>query len=331
MLNKLIIFAIFFCTNLIFSQTPGDDLNKILNDLTFYSGKYVAPATEAIVYQASSAWIFSPKLKKEWSYTLGINTNIFLVPKSNRNFNIKNSDFEIFKIVGINDDRNVTVPTTLGDKTNVYIEADFFGSPIKTRFDGINQEQIIYPYLQGSLVLPKGFELMAKYSLKNNLKNGAYQVYGAALQYNISQHFAKLKEKNINIASLIAFNKEDLEVDVILASGSSNQLGLKKLVSNIVSYQWQVNASKTFNKFEIITGFVLNSSNIKYNFEFEQNPAINASELLNTKVKELDKNQTIILGELSGRYNFYKNFYFQSTISIGNQFNSNIGIQHEFN
>jgi hypothetical protein len=226
MLNKLKILILFtFAFN--YGQTAEEEINKILNDLTFYSGKYVAPATEAVVYQASSAWMFSPKLKKDWTFTLGINTNVFIVPNSNRNFEIKNSDFQIFKIVGVNDDRFVSVPSTLGDKTDVYIQANFLGSPIKTRFDGINQKQVIYPYFQGSIALPKGFELMVKYSLKNNLKNGSYQVYGAALQYNISQHFKILKEKNINIATLFAYNKEDLEVNVILASGNSNQLGLK--------------------------------------------------------------------------------------------------------
>jgi hypothetical protein len=50
-----------------FSQ---NDVDKILNDLTFYTGKYVAPVSEAIVYQAASAWMFSPKLKKNWTFSL---------------------------------------------------------------------------------------------------------------------------------------------------------------------------------------------------------------------------------------------------------------------
>ncbi|MFY7811415.1 MAG: DUF6588 family protein [Flavobacterium sp.] len=308
-----------------------NDINQVLNDLVFYSGKYVSPATEAVVYQASSGWMFSPKLKKEWSFTLGINTNVFIVPNSNRNFEIKNSDFQTFKIVGVNDDRVVNVPTTLGDKSDFYIQTNFLGNPIKTRFDGINQEQVIYPYLQGSIALPKGFELMAKYSLKNNLKNGSYQIYGAALQYNISQHFSKLKEKNISIATLFAYNKEDLEANVILASGSNNLLGLKRLVSDVSSFQWQINASKTFKKIEVMAGFVINSSNIKYNFEFEEVQQLNANDLLNSKIKDLDKTQYIYFGELSGRYNFYKNFYFQSTFSFGSEFNSNFGVQYEFN
>jgi hypothetical protein len=331
------IFKILLILNasLTFGQTPAEDINKILNDLAFYSGKYVAPATEAVVYQASSAWMFSPKLKKDWTFTLGVNTNVFIVPNSNRNFDIKNSDFQKFKIVGVNDDRLVSVPTTLGDKSTVYIEANldlgFGNQTLKTRFDGINQDQVIYPYLQGAIALPKGFELMAKYSLENNLKNGAYQVYGAALQYNISQHFSILKEYDIEIATLIAYNKEDLEVNVILASGSSNQLGLKRLVSDISSYQCQINASKTIKKLEVMAGFVLNRSQIKYNFEFEEKPEIDAKDLLNTKIRELNKIQNIFFGELSIRYNIYKKIYLQSTSSYGREVNTNFGLQYEFN
>jgi hypothetical protein len=80
-----------------------------------------------------------------------------------------------------------------------------------------------------------------------------------------------------------------------------------------------------------MAGFVMNRSKIKYNFEFEENPEINAKNLLNSKIKDLDKNQNIFFGELSGRYNFYKNFYFQTTFSIGSEINSNYGVQYEFN
>lgn len=334
MLKKIrIIFFLF--TSLTFGQNLEQDVNKILNDLVLYCGKYTNPVTETVIYQSSTAWMFSPKLKKDWSYTLGVNTNYLFVTKSDQRFNIKNSDFEIFKIVGVDDNSLVSVPTALGGTSATYIQANInlFGSPVNlsTRFDGYEENYIAYPYLQGSIALPKGFELMAKYSFRVKYEKREHLIYGLALQYNLNRLFPKLIEKNINIATLIAYNNQKIAGDLKFASSTTLDLGLDRLISNIESYQLQFNASKTFKKFEVIAGLILNKSVIKYNFEFTENPQYDARDLLNTKVKDLDKTQNIVFGELSGRYNVYSDFYLQSTFSIGNNFNTNFGVQYEFN
>lgn len=318
-----------------FGQTFEQDVNKTLNDLTYYCGKYVNPVTESIIYQSSSAWMLSPKLKKNWTFTLAANSNILFIPKSSQRFDIKNSDFEIFKIVGVNDNSVVSVPTTFGGTSETYIQADinFLGNNLvfKTRFDGFEENYMAYPYLQGAIALPYGFELMAKYSFKIKLERREHLIYGYALQYNLNKLFPKLKEKNINIATLIAYNKENVAGPLRMASSSTLDIGIDRLVSNVESYQWQLNASKTFNKFEVIAGFVVNKSNIKYNFEFKENPQFDVKDKLNTKIKDLDRTQNVFFGEISGRYNIYKDLYLQSTFSIGKNINSNFGLQYEFN
>ncbi len=319
-----------------FGQLNDAEVNSLLNDATFYAGKFVSPATEAVVYQASSAWMFSPKKRKNWDFTFALNNNLFVVPKSNREMKISNANFENFHILGLdpNDNSQVTVPTAFGDKSAIYLvgtlTVDGTAQTFETRVDGINQETIFYPYLQGALALPYGFEIMAKYSFKNKLKKGDYQIYGVAIQYNISQHFKKLTDKNWNIATLIAYNNENFNVDVFQSSSSTFSLGIESMNSKINSFHGQINVSKTFKKLEIMSGLVMNSSSIKYYFDGEPS-IIDFSSLFNEKVKELYKKQTILIGEISGRYNFYDNFQFQTTFSFGSQFNTNFGIQYEFN
>jgi hypothetical protein len=331
----------FFLPSLLFSSvvfSQNVDAINLADDLIKYTGMYIAPATDAVVYQGSSAWMITPKLKEKWKFSLGVNTNLFFIPKSNREFAIRNSDFKIFNIVGVNDNSPVNVPTAYGGASAFEIEANFdlLGPQyFKTSLDGINQEYAVYPYLHGALSLPYGFEIMGRFSLRQTRRSAeqeAYaQVYGAALQYNISQHFPKLAEKNIHIAALFAYNKEILGVDLFSSSVTLNTIGLKGIASDINSFQFQLNASKTFNKFEVMAGLIVNNSAFSYNYLFYDNRNLLIEQLMNTKVTDLNSSQTIFLGELSGRYNFYNNFFLQGTISAGSLINTNLGLQYEFN
>ena len=76
----------------------GIQLGHFLDDAVMYSDKYITPATDAAVYQASSNWITSPKKRKLFDVTLSVHGNLFFVPKSDRSFEIKNSDFSFFSI-----------------------------------------------------------------------------------------------------------------------------------------------------------------------------------------------------------------------------------------
>jgi hypothetical protein len=323
-----IIFVLLSTTS--YSQNQFDN---ILDDLVLYSNKFTDVATEAVVFQASTSWMQSPKLKEKWKFTLAVNTNIFFVPNSNRSFQIKNSDFKEFKIEGVSDNSIVNVPTAFGSVSDVYLVASTPLGEIKSRVDGVNQDQIIYPYLQAGISLPYGFEVMSKYSLKNNLKNGSYQIYGFALQYNLSQHLSKLKDKNIHIATLFSYNNEDLNVDYVPSSGTTFSLGIENLNTKINSYQWQLNASKVFKKFELMAGFVINRSFIKYSFSGDNSGTIQGlDDIFNKKAEEsLNKNQTFVFGEISGRYQFTNNLFLQTTIAVKNEINTNVGIQYEFN
>ena len=79
------------------TATQLEQVGYLLGDALFYSEKYLIPATDAAIYQASSSWMISPKKKKVWTATFGLHGNLFFVPKSDRSFDIKNEDFNFFE------------------------------------------------------------------------------------------------------------------------------------------------------------------------------------------------------------------------------------------
>ena len=87
---------IFGFSNFGFSQTSAqfEQIGYLLEDALLYSKQYLIPATDAAVYQASSAWMNSAKKKENWEINVGIHGNMFFVPNSDRSFTIANSDFQ---------------------------------------------------------------------------------------------------------------------------------------------------------------------------------------------------------------------------------------------
>lgn len=308
----------------------------LLNDLTWYTKQYIEPASESIIYQAASAWMISPKKKEAWKFTLGLQNNFFVVPGKNRNFQVQNNDFEFFSLDGVTGNSSVSVPTVLGPKSSYYLIGDIEinGDPqtISLRMDGVNQEIIYYPYLHGNLTLPLGLELHVKYSFKNRLKRGEYQVYGFGLQYNISQHFAK--ESEFNLAIMAAYNNENINVDFVQSYRTQIDIGLRSFNTIAQGMQLQVAGSKEFGKWELIGAILWNKSYLKHSFNGVaadiQGVPIDLMPVFNSRVEEFKKDQSLWMGEVSTRYAFAKKFHAQTTFSFGRLFNSNLGIQYDF-
>lgn len=336
-MRKLVKIAVFLTVFLCFaneakSQTPQtfEDIGHLLNDAIFFSDQYITPATDAAVYQAASGWMTSPKKRKLWDVTLGLHSNVFFVPKRDRSFEIKNSDFSFFQIEGAN---SATVPTALGNNTQVYLVGDLDGQQIRLKSpEGINQETVFYPYLQGSVGLWYGTELIAKFSPKTKLKRGDYQVYGFGLKHNFSQYFKNLATKKINLAALLAYSKEDISFDFISIPTQYGSLGINRLTGLVDTWQFQMNGSREFRNFELMGGIIVNTSKFKYvvggeKGEIEQ--VIPLQQILNKKLEEIYKTKTNVIGEISGRYQI-KKVYLQSVIGFGKFVNTNFSVQYEF-
>lgn len=312
------------------SSQTFEDIGHLLNDALFFSDQYITPATDAAVYQAASGWMTSPKKSKLWDVTLGLHSNIFFVPKRDRNFEIKNSDFSFFQIEGAT---SATVPTAMGNNAQVYLVGDLDGQEIRLKSpEGINQETIFYPYLQGSVGLWFGTEALVKYSTRTKLKKGDYQVYGFGLKHNLSQYFKKMEARKINLAALAVYSKEDISFDFISIPTQYGSLGINRLNGLVDTWQFQVNGSKEFKNFELMAGIIANTSKFKYVVGGEKGEIENViplQEILNKKLEEIYKTKTNLIGEVSGRYQI-KKVYLQSVIGFGKFVNTNFSVQYEF-
>lgn len=315
------------------AQTSPQDIQQIgylLSDALLYSQQYIVPATDAAVYQASAAWVMSPKKRKKWDVNLGLHTNIFFVPKADRTFQIQNSDFQFFEIEGAT---SATVPTALGNDNQVYLVGELGGEQIRLKTpEGINQETVIYPYLQGGIELPYGFEFIARYSTKTKLKRGDYQVYGFGLKHNFSQYFSKMEDNKIYFSVAAIYSKEDISFDFLDINTAYGNLGINNLNGLVDTFHFQLSASKEFKRFELITNFILNHSAFEYVVSGNKGSieeVFPVQNIINGLLKRVAKDKTNILGEISGRYQISK-IYLQSSIAFGKFVNGNIGVQYQF-
>ena len=326
------LFAAFFFTQKVKGQSATDleQIGYLLSDALLYSEQYIVPATDAAVYQASSAWVMSPKKRKKWDVVLGLHANVFFVPKADRTFQIQNSDFQFFEIEGAT---SATVPTAIGNDNQVYLVGELGGEQVRFKTpEGINQETVIYPYLQGGIELPYGFEFVARYSTKTKLKRGDYQVYGFGLKHNFSQYFSKLEAKKIHFAAAAIYSKEDISFDFLDINTAYGNLGINNLNGLVDTFHFQLSASKEFKRFELITNFIVNYSSFEYVVSGEKGSieeVIPIQSVINGLLERIAKDKTNVLGEVSGRYQISK-FYVQSSIAFGKFVNGNIGVQYQF-
>ena len=329
---KVALFLLVIMSNQLKAQNAEvfQQIGYLLNDALLYSDKYLSPATDAAVYQASSGWMSSAKKKELWQVTVGVNANLFFVPKSDKTFSANSNDFEFFSIEGQN---SVEVPTALGNDDQYYLVGDLGGSEVRLKSpEGVNEETVFYPYLQAGVGLWYGTELLVKYSPKTKLKKGDYQVYGAGLKHNLDQYFSKNFNKTIHVSALVAYSKENLSFDFVDIQSAYGTLGINSLGSNIDTYQTQLNISKTHKNLEVLWGVIFNVSDFNYKFDGEKGSIeelVPLQDILNDRMKDLSKTKRNLMGEFSGRYQFNK-FFVQGTVAFGKFVNTNASIQYEF-
>jgi hypothetical protein len=318
-----------------------EQIGHLLDDALFFSDNYITPATDAAVYQASSNWVTTPKKKALWNVSLSIHTNVFFVPKSDRNFVISNSDFSFFTIENAT---SAIVPTALGNDAQVWLVGQLTTNPgdentqptttevrLKTP-EGIDQESVVYPYLQGSIGLWYGTEFVAKYSTNVKLKKGHYQVYGAGLKHNFSQYFKNIEAKNIYFSGFFGYSKEDITFNFLDVQTDFGNLGLNEITGLVDTWQFQINASKQWKKWEVMSAIISNTSDFKYQIggpKGQIEELLPFQSLVNKKLEEIYKSKTNYIGEVSCRYQISK-IYVQTSFAFGKFVNSNFSIQYEF-
>lgn len=323
--------AVLLCTGRIGAQTTAEEIKQLgylINDALFFSDKYITPATDAAVYQSASGWISSPKEAQLWDVNFSIHANIFSIPHRDRSFTINNSDFSFLQIENAT---SATVPTALGNKHQVFLSGYIGDNKVRLETpQGINMQSVVYPYLQGSLGLLYGTELVVKYSPKVNLKTSNYQVYGVGLKHNISRYFKELSSRKIHLAALVAYSKEEVAFNFLDVTTNYGTLGINRLTGLVDTWQGQVSGSKEFGSFEVMGSFIANTSNIKYEVSGKKGTVENLvplQQILNDRLKTLYRTRTNYIGEAALKYNI-GNFNVQTILAFGKFINTNVSLQY---
>jgi hypothetical protein len=263
-LIKLFIFIFIGNCHIVQAQTAStfQELENLIDDALILTERYITPAADAAVYQAASSWVNSPKKTKLWDFNLGLHVNTFVVPNSDRTFQVSDSELNFFDIQNTD---TATLQTALGNRDFETLIGQLDGNDVSLRSpEGINMKYVVYPFMQASLGLPYGVEFISRYAPKTYLKNVTYQVYGFGLKYNLSQYFEQAEAKNINFSAFVGYSNEDISVNFLDVQTEFGNLGLNSLNSKIDTWQAQINVSKTIKKVELSAAIISNTSNFKY-------------------------------------------------------------------
>ena len=325
-----------------FSQTINlavfDHINEFFTDAVFFSDKFITPATDAAAYQATSGWIYSAKKNKLWSTSLGIHSNVFFVPQADREFVLNDSDFTFLKIMN---STSATVPTALGNDDFVRI-IDVYGvinpaQPIKTP-KGVNQNEIFYPHLSGSICVGFGTDIVGKFAPKTSIKQGEYQVYGVGIRHNLSQYLPNLEAKKINIAMTLSRSIENISFDFLDITTQLGTLGINRINGNVKTWRFQTNVSKEFGNLELMLGSMINISDFKYEFTGEKGTIDklikfdggSSQAYFNKSLEKIYKTKLNSIYEFSATYKFRK-FRFQGAVAFNKFINTNAAVHYKFN
>ena len=273
----------------------------------------------------------TPRKNDFGTFTLGVHGNAFFVPKKNRSFIISQSDFSFFTL---NEDFPVEVPTVIGGGVEYNIEGNLGGLPISLSLpNGIEKEQVIYPFVQGSLAIWGGFEIIARYTSKVKFNKGDYQIYGFGLKHNFSQYIPYLDKNKFNLAALVSNSIEEVNYTFFESNiPFINNIGVGKIRGNFNIWQFQISGSKVWNRFELIASTITNVSTAKYFLTSNESvlrQLIPLQSILNNELRKQYKTAFNSISELSGRYQI-NNFYLQSSFAFGKFVNLNFGIDYQF-
>jgi hypothetical protein len=327
--TNIIITVFLLCTGKVVAQAEElQQIGHLLNDALFFSDQYVTPATDAAVYQSVSGWIRTPKKPELWDVGIALHANIFFTPQRDRTFTINNSDFTFFQLT---EGTSATVPSAVGNDYQVLLTGRLGDSEVRLKTpEGIDMKTVAYPYLQGSLGLPYGTELVIKYSPKVDLKKSNYQVYGFGLMHNVSQYFAPFEKSGVAIAVLAAYSKEDVSFNFLDIQTDYGTLGINTIQGLVDTWQFQGSASKEFGKWEAMGSFMVTSSAIEYKVSGETGTVediIPFQSIVNTRLKEIYKTRVNYIGEAAIKYTM-GNFNIQTILAFGKFVNTNVSLQY---
>ena len=310
------------------NQEVIQQLGSLVDDALLYSDKYVTPVVDAAVYQSVAGWVATPKKRELFDVELSVHANIFFVPKRDRRFTLSNSDLTFFQF---EEGTAASVPTGFGNDDQYMLQGQLGDGEVNILTpEGIDMEQVAYPYIQAAVGLWYGTDIIVKYSPKVNFRKREFQTYGAGIKHNISQYFGSLEEKDIHFSVLAAYSKENMSSNFLDVETDYGSLGISRIDGIVDTWQFQLNGSKEYGNFEFMGGIIVNTSDIKYEVGGEKGSIeeiLPLQDVLNMRLREIYKTRVNTIGEAAATYRFNK-FSVQAILAFGKFVNTNISLHY---
>lgn len=306
------------------TQAQIEDINAVAGDLIFLTEKYISPAAEASVYQASGGWYSNFTPKKKFEVELSLQFNMLLIPNRNKTFLVNEAELQNIQIQGAQ--TSAQIPTALGNDDVVVLEGQIGSDTFE--FDapeGINENTVKHGQLQATVGLWKETNLIVRYAPNIKINETNYQSYGFGVSHHLNQWIPALKESSYHFGVLFNYasmSVEDTFNEADLLIGTINGIAVEgeTLGFNIVG-------SKSYKNFDFSTSLGLTSSKFDYSVTGTGELLLT---VLNQSLATLNTSKTNFRADLNVNYRI-KDFSINSMLTLGTYSNLNIGLNYNFN
>ncbi len=238
------------------SQNSGDLSDLILlvtEDAERLASSFVSPITEGLLYGITGGWYHSAKVQDKWGFDLSIVSNGTFVPSEKRSFVITTTNFSNLR--SITGETVVRLPTILGgsdtlvqllttvedngEQQDIFIEVPAGGGFLSANL-------LPSAFLQGSLGLPYGFEIKARYFPRIKIDDVTLGLTGVALQHEFTRWFKGMEDENFALSAFFAYTNLSSEYDFDadgLITGVNDAIDINLdswLVSLVASTKYEV-------------------------------------------------------------------------------------------
>ncbi len=317
-------FVLLACLCTSFAQAQFEDVAAVAEDLIFLTEKYISPAAEASVYQASGGWYTNFTPKNTFDVEISLQYNLLFIPNNRKTFLINEAELQNIGIQG-----NATmaeVPTALGGDDVVVLEGHIgeetfeFDSP-----EGIGQETVKHGQIQATVGLWKQTNLIARFAPNIKINDTKYSSFGIGLAHHLNQWIKPMRESSYHLGLLVTYTNYSVEdefsdADLILGTINAIKVDGESFGFNLV-------ASKSVKQFDFSTSIGLASTKFNYNVGGTGDLLLDS---LNIALEDLDKSETNVKFDLNVNYRI-SDFSINTMLTFGEFANLNMGISYNIN
>ena len=198
-----------------------------VEDAQRFANDYLAPGSDALMFSMNANWFNSGKVKPLLGFEVSVVANASLVNDDSKTFSLNTADYNNVQFVQGPNVQNVA--TVLGDNNPpIIVELEYedpiFGNQTRqielpTGIGDSSANLVPSAFVQGSLGLGSGLELKARYVPNIKTDDVEIGMYGAGLQFEITEWLPGDKVLPISISGLVAYTHLDGSYDLTDTSG----------------------------------------------------------------------------------------------------------------